>query len=93
MPETYKGLWKPFKDHFKDLVALGSVAYKLGLTSTGKHDMFATLRPKNEWDVCAGDCILREAGGELREADVGRLGTDSGRRRAPRRSAVDGPPT
>ena len=64
--ETHKGLWTPYASKFRDLVPIGSVAYKLGLVSAGKHDMFATLRPKNEWDVCAGDCLLREAGGELR---------------------------
>ena len=28
-----------------------------------KYDIFSTLAPKNEWDICAGDCIVREAGG------------------------------
>lgn len=65
--ETRKGLWTPYAGKFRELVPIGSIAYKLGLVSAGKHDMFATLRPKNEWDVCAGDCLLREAGGELRE--------------------------
>ena len=27
--------------------------------------MFASLRPKNEWDICAGNCIINEAGGKL----------------------------
>ena len=41
------------------------MAYKLGLTAAGKADIFATLRPKNEWDICAGNCIINEAGGKL----------------------------
>jgi len=41
------------------------VAYKLGLTAAGKADIFASLRPKNEWDICAGNCIINEAGGKL----------------------------
>ena len=45
---------------------MGSVAYKLGLTAAGQADIFATLRPKNEWDVCAGHIILKEAGAVLR---------------------------
>ena len=45
--------------------AIGSVAYKLGLTASGKADIFASLRPKNEWDICAGNCIINEAGGKL----------------------------
>ena len=64
--ETNRGLWEPYAAQFKALVPIGSVAYKLGLMAAGKHDMFATLRPKNEWDVCAGHCLLNEAGAELR---------------------------
>jgi len=47
------------------LKAIGSVAYKLGLTAAGRADIFASLRPKNEWDICAGNCIINEAGGKL----------------------------
>ena len=37
----------------------------LGLVAAGKADLFATLRPKNEWDICAGHCIINEAGGKM----------------------------
>ncbi len=63
--ETRNGLWEPYSTDFKEQRAIGSVAYKLGLTSAAKADIFASLRPKNEWDICAGHCILREAGGEM----------------------------
>ena len=63
--ETRRGLWEPYKAKFKELRAIGSVAYKMGLTATGEADIFATLRPKNEWDVCAGTCIINEAGGKV----------------------------
>lgn len=63
--ETRRGLWEPYSIDFKEQRAVGSVAYKLGLTSAGRADIFASLRPKNEWDICAGHCILREAGGEM----------------------------
>jgi len=63
--ETRRGLWKPFADTFGELKAIGSVAYKLGLTAAGQADVFASLRPKNEWDICAGNCIINEAGGKL----------------------------
>ena len=63
--ETRDGLWLPYKDKFKELKGIGSVAYKLGLTGAAKADIFATLRPKNEWDICAGNCIINEAGGKL----------------------------
>ncbi len=62
--ETRKGLWEPFENSFKRLEPIGSVAYKMGLTAVGKADIFATLRPKNEWDVCAGVCLISEAGGK-----------------------------
>ena len=63
--ETRNGLWEPYANDFKEQRAIGSVAYKLGLTSAAQADIFASLRPKNEWDICAGHCILREAGGEM----------------------------
>ncbi|MBT3251303.1 MAG: 3'(2'),5'-bisphosphate nucleotidase CysQ [Candidatus Marinimicrobia bacterium] len=63
--ETRKGLWKGTESWFSEQAHIGSVAYKLGLTASGKYDSFATLRPKNEWDVCAGHVILKEAGGLL----------------------------
>jgi myo-inositol-1(or 4)-monophosphatase len=62
--ESSRGLWEPFKENFKKLEPIGSVAYKMGLTAVGKADVFATLRPKNEWDVCAGVCLINEAGGK-----------------------------
>jgi myo-inositol-1(or 4)-monophosphatase len=67
--ETKRGLWEPYQPYLRRLVPMGSVAYKLGLTAAGKADVFATLRPKNEWDVCAGHIILREAGAEFRVLD------------------------
>ena len=63
--ETQDGLWLPYKDEFKELKGVGSVAYKLGLAGAAKADIFATLRPKNEWDICAGHCIVNEADGKM----------------------------
>ena len=63
--ETRHGLWDAYKDKFKLLKPIGSVAYKLGLTAAAKADVFASLRPKNEWDICAGNCIINESGGKL----------------------------
>ena len=60
-----RGLWDEYKNNFKDLRPIGSVAYKLGLIGAGVGDVFATLRPKNEWDICAGHCIINESGGKL----------------------------
>jgi len=63
--ETRRGLWEPYVDTFGELRAIGSVAYKLGLTAAGQADIFASLRPKSEWDICAGTCIIQEAGGKV----------------------------
>ncbi len=63
--ETNHGLWNDYKGSFKKLEPVGSVAYKLGLTASGQADIFASLRPKNEWDICAGNCIINEANGKL----------------------------
>jgi myo-inositol-1(or 4)-monophosphatase len=41
-----------------------SLAYRLSLVAEGRYDAMLTLRPTWEWDVAAGDLILREAGAE-----------------------------
>ena len=46
------------KHHFRP-----SLAYRLGLVAEGRFDAMLTLRPAWEWDVAAGDLIVREAGG------------------------------
>ena len=63
--ETRKGLWEPWANEFKTLIPIGSVAYKLALVSTGREDFFVTLRPKNEWDICAGHALLLAQGGDM----------------------------
>ncbi|PKQ12560.1 MAG: 3'(2'),5'-bisphosphate nucleotidase CysQ [Alphaproteobacteria bacterium HGW-Alphaproteobacteria-1] len=39
-----------------------SLAYRLSLVAEGRYDAMLTLRQTWEWDVAAGDLILREAG-------------------------------
>jgi myo-inositol-1(or 4)-monophosphatase len=39
------------------------LALRLCLVAEGKYDAFAAATPKHDWDICAGDLILREAGG------------------------------
>ena len=63
--ERKKGLWDRHSKKFKSLKTMGSVAYKIALIAAGIGDTFVTLRPKNEWDVCAADCIINEARGKL----------------------------
>ncbi len=59
--EIRRGEWAPF-EALVDVVACGSVAYKLGLVAAGKADATWTLVPKSEWDVAAGLALLDAAG-------------------------------
>ena len=63
--ELKRGDWNEYVDIFGCVEPVGSVAYKLAMTAAGKADVFISLKPKNEWDVCAGHCIINEAGGRL----------------------------
>lgn len=56
--------WSPFR-----LVPMGSIAYKLGLVGVGLHDLTVSLKPKNDWDIAAGVCIVRAGGGEALTLD------------------------
>ena len=64
--ELKRGEWEPYRNSFKSIQPIGSVAYKLAMVSAGNSDTFATVAPKNEWDICAGDCLVNEAGGVMR---------------------------
>lgn len=50
-----------------------SIAYRLALTASGSFDASITLSEKSEWDVAAGDLIVREAGGLVSDAWGGDL--------------------
>ncbi|MAJ43360.1 MAG: 3'(2'),5'-bisphosphate nucleotidase CysQ [Candidatus Marinimicrobia bacterium] len=63
--ETKKGLWEPYKSEFKELVPFGSIALKLAMVAANQGDFVGSLQPKNEWDICAGHCLINEAGGKL----------------------------
>ena len=63
--ETQQGLWEPYTSHFKKLIPIGSIALKLAMVAADQVDMLASLKPKNEWDICAGHCLINEAGGKL----------------------------
>ena len=63
--EHRKGLLAGLIPLGAEIQYIGSVTYKLARLATGAGDLYVTVRPKNEWDFCAGDLILREAGGVL----------------------------
>ena len=53
----------PYEGWFGELRPMGSIAWKLACIASGDGDLNISLAPKNEWDVCAGDVLVREAGG------------------------------
>jgi myo-inositol-1(or 4)-monophosphatase len=61
--EVKRGEWQQFQSGDYQIRPMGSVAYKLGLVSTGLADVTFTLTPKNEWDVAAGVALVASAGG------------------------------
>ena len=51
---------------FKEEVARGSVGIKIGLIVEQQCDLYIHLSPRTkQWDTCAPEAILREAGGRL----------------------------
>lgn len=62
--------------------AMGSIAYKLGLVAAGKAALSISLKPKNEWDICAGIALVKASGGsdlEIRSGKPYEFQTVSGR--------------
>lgn len=54
--------FRPFAELCR-LEPVGSIAYRLALVAQGEGDGTLTLRSVHDWDVCAGELIVREAGG------------------------------
>ncbi|EAQ03883.1 inositol monophosphatase family protein [Pseudooceanicola batsensis HTCC2597] len=50
-----------------------SLAYRLSLVAEGRFDAMLTLRASWEWDIAAGELILREAGAVTTDRRGGRL--------------------
>ena len=48
-----------------EIQGLGSTAYKMAKVAAGEVDLFLSRGPKSEWDVAAGDLLVREAGGRV----------------------------
>jgi myo-inositol-1(or 4)-monophosphatase len=46
-----------------------SVAYRMALVAAGRFDAAIVLSPKHDWDMAAGDVIVREAGGIVTSRD------------------------
>ena len=61
--EISRHQFEPYEGWFKEIRPLGSIAWKLACIACGEGDLNISVAPKNEWDVCAGDVLVREAGG------------------------------
>jgi myo-inositol-1(or 4)-monophosphatase len=46
-----------------------SVAYRMALVAAGRFDAAVILSAKHDWDMAAGDIIVREAGGRVTDKD------------------------
>ena len=46
-----------------------SIAYRMALVAAGSFDAAIVLSPKHDWDMAAGDVIVREAGGIVTSRD------------------------
>lgn len=62
--ETDRGEWKKYDGQFA-IKPLGSMAYKMAHVAAGFADGSFSLTPKTEWDFCAGDLLVAEAGGKI----------------------------
>ena len=67
-PEFWKDGIPPLQRHFRP-----SLAYRLSLVAQGRFDAMLTLRPCWEWDIAAGDLLVRQAGGKTSDMSGGAL--------------------
>jgi len=61
-------LEKKFIQNYKisRVTCMGSIGVKLGLIAEGKVDVYFTMSTKTcQWDICAPEIILKEAGGKV----------------------------
>ena len=63
--EVKRGQWEMWNDSPFQVIAMGSVAYKLARVAAGLSDATWTLVPKHEWDVAAGVALILAAGGRI----------------------------
>ena len=66
--EINTGMWKASQGRF-ELQPVGSAAYKLARLAAGFGDAYVSLKPKHEWDVCAGVALVLAAGGRVTDLE------------------------
>jgi myo-inositol-1(or 4)-monophosphatase len=60
--DIQNGFFDSYSEEY-DLLPSGSSAYKLTKVASGAADVFISVGPKSEWDLCAAGLIVEEAGG------------------------------
>jgi 3'(2'), 5'-bisphosphate nucleotidase len=53
-----------------ELVSMGS-SLKLCLVADGSADVYPRLGPTSEWDTCAAQAVVEQAGGQVLHAETG----------------------
>jgi myo-inositol-1(or 4)-monophosphatase len=61
--EMRRGQVEVVRPRVRELRPVGSAALKLAWVAAGRGDVWLSMAPKSEWDVAAGDLLVREAGG------------------------------
>lgn len=56
------GLYKKNQTAHFQVIPRGSIAFKLGLLSSGACDFVISMRPKNLWDIAAGTLLTHQRG-------------------------------
>ena len=67
--EYEKGSLQALSSGLKEIRPFGSVAYKLLRLASGQEDLYFSVEPKSEWDICAGAALVWAAGLEYRRFD------------------------
>jgi myo-inositol-1(or 4)-monophosphatase len=66
--EVSNGMWTVYQEVL-DLKQVGSAAYKLARVAAGFGDAYVSLKPKREWDTCAGVALMLAAGGVVTDLE------------------------
>ncbi len=66
--EVGEGMWTAYQEMLS-LVQVGSAAYKLARVAAGFGDAYVSLKPKREWDTCAGAALMLAAGGAVTDLE------------------------
>lgn len=76
--EIGRGAFAPFGEGWT-VRPLGSTAYRMVKVAEGAGHAFISRGPKNEWDLCGADVVVREAGGRVTDAAGEPLGYNRSR--------------